>query len=37
VGGREPGTRTKDGRAPTANHTQREEVNPMRRTSLEEL
>ena len=36
MGGREPGTRTEDGRAPTANHP-REEVNRMRRPSLEEL
>ena len=39
VGGREPGTPTKDGRAP---HRQppthpRKEVNPMRRPSLQEL
>ena len=37
VGGSEPGTRTQDGRAPTANHHPREEVNRMRRPSLEEL
>jgi hypothetical protein len=38
VGGREPGTQLKDGRAPTANPSPGwEEVNQMRRPSLEEL
>jgi hypothetical protein len=38
VGGREPGTRPKDGRAPHRQpHDFRREVNRMRRPSLEEL
>jgi hypothetical protein len=38
VGGREPGTRTEDGRAPTANAQPTwKEVNRMWRPSLEEL
>jgi hypothetical protein len=37
VGGREPGPRTEDGRAPRHQHHRREEVNRMRRPSLEEL
>jgi hypothetical protein len=37
VGGREPGTRTEDGRAPTANTNRREGGEPDATPSLEEL